>query len=182
MDVTRRQADGTLAELLGAGALASDVQLRTFGLRRAAERSLPILSQDMRNALSAYADGVNAYVARNPLPAEYTALEITTFRSWAPVDSLVHRQADRLRPVLRAHRSGSHHAPGAVPGRRCRARLQRRGAVLRRRQSSRTLRQCRHRAGCDALELERSARSPTWSRTPPQPATASRVWQLPRPP
>ena len=89
MDVSRRTADGTLAELLGAGALASDVQLRTFGLRRAAERSLPILSQGMRNALSVYADGVNDYVARNPLPAEYTALEITTFRNWTPVDSLV---------------------------------------------------------------------------------------------
>jgi penicillin amidase len=36
MDVTRRQAEGTLAELLGSGALPSDVQLRTFGLRRAA--------------------------------------------------------------------------------------------------------------------------------------------------
>ena len=69
MDTMRRQADGTLAELLGAGALASDVQLRTFGLRRAAERSLPILSQSVRDALSAYADGVNAYAARNPLPA-----------------------------------------------------------------------------------------------------------------
>ena len=40
-----------------------------------------------------------------------------TFRPWAPVDSLSHHQADRLRPVLRAHRSGSHHAPGAIPGR-----------------------------------------------------------------
>ena len=88
MDVMRRQADGTLAELLGSVALASDVQLRTFGLRRAAARSLPILSQGARRALSAYADGVNAYVARNPLPAEYTALEIKTFRSWTPVDSL----------------------------------------------------------------------------------------------
>jgi penicillin amidase len=88
MDATRRQADGTLAELLGTAALASDVQLRTFGLRRAAERSLPTLSQDVRNALSAYADGVNAYVARNPLPPEYSALEITTFRPWTPVDSL----------------------------------------------------------------------------------------------
>jgi penicillin amidase len=89
MDVMRRQADGTLAELLGPGALASDVMLRTVGLRRAAERSLPILSQDVRNALSAYADGVNAQVAHNPLPAEYTALEITTFRPWTPVDSVV---------------------------------------------------------------------------------------------
>jgi penicillin amidase len=88
MDFTRRQADGTLAELLGAGALASDVQLRTFGLRRAAERSLAILSQDVRDALSAYADGVNDYVARNPLPPEYATLEITTFRPWAPADSL----------------------------------------------------------------------------------------------
>jgi penicillin amidase len=88
MDVIRRQAEGTLAELLGAGALPSDVQLRTFGLRRAAERSLPILSEDVRRALSAYADGVNAYVAGHPLPPEYGALEITTFRPWAPVDSL----------------------------------------------------------------------------------------------
>jgi penicillin amidase len=88
MDVTRRQAEGTLSELLGAGALASDVQLRTFGLRRAAERSLPILAENVRHALSAYADGVNDYVARNQLPPEYAALEITTFRPWAPVDSL----------------------------------------------------------------------------------------------
>jgi penicillin amidase len=88
MDVTRRQAEGTLAELLGAGALPGDVQLRTFGLRRAAERSLPILSRQVRDALGAYADGVNDYVARHSLPPEYAALEITTFRPWAPVDSL----------------------------------------------------------------------------------------------
>src|SRR5262245_14909120 len=31
MDVTRRRASGTLAELIGGSALASDVQLRTFG-------------------------------------------------------------------------------------------------------------------------------------------------------
>jgi penicillin amidase len=88
MDVTRRQADGTLAELLGAGALPSDVQLRTFGLRRAAERSLPILAQDVRDALDAYAAGVNDYVARHPLPPEYAAIEVTAFRRWAPADSL----------------------------------------------------------------------------------------------
>jgi penicillin amidase len=88
MDFTRRTADGTLAELLGAGALPSDVQLRTFGLRRAAERSLSILSRQVRDALDAYADGVNDYVARHSLPPEYAALEITTFRPWAPADSL----------------------------------------------------------------------------------------------
>ena len=44
MDLSRRQASGTLAELLGSAALGSDVELRTIGLRRAAERSLPLLS------------------------------------------------------------------------------------------------------------------------------------------
>ena len=40
IDVLRRQSSGTLAELLGSGALPSDIELRTVGLRRAAERSL----------------------------------------------------------------------------------------------------------------------------------------------
>src|SRR5262245_19126642 len=37
MDTLRRTASGTLAELVGSAALASDIQLRTIGLRRAAE-------------------------------------------------------------------------------------------------------------------------------------------------
>ena len=44
MDVTRRRASGTLAELLGPSALPGDVQMRTLGLRRAAERTAPLLS------------------------------------------------------------------------------------------------------------------------------------------
>src|SRR5512139_3979480 len=36
MDYNRRLASGTLAELLGPAALASDVELRTIGIRRAA--------------------------------------------------------------------------------------------------------------------------------------------------
>ena len=51
MDVSRRQGSGTLAELLGAPALASDVQLRTFGLRRAAVLSLAALSSETRAGL-----------------------------------------------------------------------------------------------------------------------------------
>ena len=39
MDYNRRLASGTLAELVGTAALGSDVQLRTIGLRRAAQRS-----------------------------------------------------------------------------------------------------------------------------------------------
>lgn len=88
MDEYRRTASGTLAELLGAGALASDVQFRTLGLRRAAERSLAALSPEARAALDAYARGVNAYVARHPLPVQYGALELTRFAPWTPLDSV----------------------------------------------------------------------------------------------
>jgi penicillin G amidase len=87
MDLIRRQASGTLAEMLGPGALASDVELRTLGLRRGAEASLAVLSQPVRDALAAYADGVNTFVARHPLPPEYGALELTTVAPWAPLDS-----------------------------------------------------------------------------------------------
>jgi penicillin G amidase len=89
MDVTRRQASGTLAELLGADALPSDVEARTIGLRRAAERGLPVQSAEGRAALDAYAAGVNAWIGRNPPPAQYAALQLTRIEPWTPVDSLV---------------------------------------------------------------------------------------------
>ncbi len=88
MDVTRRQASGTLAELLGKAALPSDVQARTIGLRRAAERSWAAAPPDLRATLTAYADGVNAYVTSHPLPPEYAALGLTSFQPWTPVDTL----------------------------------------------------------------------------------------------
>ncbi|HJV96757.1 MAG TPA: penicillin acylase family protein, partial [Albitalea sp.] len=88
MDQNRRLASGTLAELLGPGALASDVQLRTLGLRRAAERSWAALLPATRAALSAYVRGVNAWLARNPLPPEYGALELTRVPAWTEVDSV----------------------------------------------------------------------------------------------
>ncbi len=88
MDVRRRQAGGTLAELLGPAALPTDVQLRTIGLHRAAERSLPVLSEAAREVLGAYAEGVNAWVGSHPLPPEYGALHVTRFRPWTPVDSV----------------------------------------------------------------------------------------------
>ena len=89
MDEFRRTASGTLAELLGPGALASDVQFRTLGLRRAAEKSLAALSPEARAALAAYARGVNAYAARHALPVQYAALELTRFTPWTPLDSVV---------------------------------------------------------------------------------------------
>lgn len=89
MDLTRRQPSGTLAEVLGPDALPSDVQLRTIGLRRSAQRSLANVSDQAKADLTAYSEGVNAWLAANPLPLEYTVLEITSVEPWTPVDSLV---------------------------------------------------------------------------------------------
>lgn len=89
MDTTRRQVSGTLAELLGPAALASDVQLRTLGLRRAAEATWNEMSAESRGYLKAYADGVNFWLANNALPPEYTAIEITRAEPWSPLDSIV---------------------------------------------------------------------------------------------
>jgi penicillin amidase len=88
MDVNRREPSGTLAELLGKAALSSDVQARTIGLRRAAERTWAAAPADLKTALQAYADGVNAYTASHPLPPEYAALNLDAVAPWTPVDSL----------------------------------------------------------------------------------------------
>jgi len=99
MDLNRRQPSGTLAEVLGEGALSSDVELRTIGLRRAAQRSLAAIeaaaangdevSQGSLNALNAYAKGVNAFLSEGqPLPPEYQALGIQAVEPWTPLDSL----------------------------------------------------------------------------------------------
>src|SRR6266404_5718682 len=88
MDVSRRQPSGTLAELLGKAALPGDAAARTIGLRRAAERTWAVAPPDLRATLTAYADGVNAYVAAHLLPVEYGALHLTSAAPWTPVDSL----------------------------------------------------------------------------------------------
>jgi Penicillin amidase len=89
MDVNRRRASGTLAELLGPAALAGDIELRTIGIRRAAERSLAVVSAESRRALEAYARGVNAYVASGAaLPPEYAALELRRFKPWTALDGM----------------------------------------------------------------------------------------------
>ncbi len=88
MDLTRRSVSGSLAELVGSSQLASDVQARTLGLRRGAVKTWAQMSDDSRGWLRAYADGVNYWLASNPLPPEYGALQLTHADPWTPVDSL----------------------------------------------------------------------------------------------
>ncbi len=97
MDVSRRTGHGTLATLLGQGALSSDVELRTIGLRRAAERSLAAYSPRVISALEAYVAGVNYFVFESgaALPPEYGVIGFDVndpagaFPRWELVDTLV---------------------------------------------------------------------------------------------
>ena len=89
MDMNRHLGRGALAEMLGEAALPTDVQLRTIGLHRAAERSLHVLSSRMLAALQAYADGVNASLQTLTLPPEYGALGLTRIDPWTPLDSVI---------------------------------------------------------------------------------------------
>jgi len=89
MDRDRKGAAGRAAELLGEAALSSDVQLRTMGLGRAATKTWSALDAETRGWLQAYANGVNTYLTNNPLPPEYTVLEITKVDPWTPLDSVL---------------------------------------------------------------------------------------------
>lgn len=88
MEMNRRIAAGRLSEVVGKGGLETDRFLRTLGIRRAAEANLKALDAETRAMLDAYAAGVNAYLARNPvLPIEFW-LTGTRPEPWQPVDSV----------------------------------------------------------------------------------------------
>jgi penicillin amidase len=94
MDLMRRQANGTLAQILGPSALASDEFELDIGLRRDAQRDWAQLPSDSpaRAALVDYAAGVNSALAGmegdHTLPMYFTVLGYHPAR-WTPVDSLL---------------------------------------------------------------------------------------------
>ena len=89
METHRRIGAGRLAEAFGEGALETDRFLRALGVRRTAAAQWLRLPEESRQALQAYADGVNA-VLRGQLaarPPEFIILGIQP-EPWDPVDSL----------------------------------------------------------------------------------------------
>ncbi|MFD1017929.1 penicillin acylase family protein [Thalassobacillus hwangdonensis] len=91
MELARRQASGTLSEVVGEATVEQDKYFRTLGLRRAAEKSLSIYSDEAVEVLEAYAEGVNTYIeqteAENRWPPEFLLMGIKP-EPWTPVDSL----------------------------------------------------------------------------------------------
>ncbi len=89
MEMQRRIGAGRLSEIFGEKTLETDEFLRTAGFYRAAEAAWPALSPETQDALQAYTDGVNAYLASGrQLPPEFTILGVRP-EPWRPTDSLV---------------------------------------------------------------------------------------------
>ncbi|HEX5018106.1 MAG TPA: penicillin acylase family protein, partial [Actinomycetes bacterium] len=95
MDVRRHITAGRLSEMFGETQVETDEFVRTLGWRRIAEEEVGLLSPPTRDALQAYADGVNAYLEdRSPTQAslEYAALAVSArdyeIEQWTPADSV----------------------------------------------------------------------------------------------
>ncbi|MEO6834898.1 MAG: penicillin acylase family protein [Candidatus Tumulicola sp.] len=87
MELTRRYALGTLAEVLGPRALRMDQEQRYFDVRDIAERQWRSMGAGERAVLTAFSGGVNAAMRQQPLPVEFRLL-LYRPRPWRPQDSL----------------------------------------------------------------------------------------------
>jgi penicillin amidase len=89
MDLSRRLAEGELSEVFGERTLRLDLENRTLGFRQVSQRALAELSPEARAPLTAYANGVNAFIAshRDRLPIEFLLLNYQP-RPWGESDSL----------------------------------------------------------------------------------------------
>ena len=70
MDVRRHITAGRLSEMFGDAQVETDTFVRTLGWRDVAEAELELLTPETLDALQAYADGVNAYLAERRHPGE----------------------------------------------------------------------------------------------------------------
>lgn len=87
MELTRRYALGTLAEVLGPRALPIDREQRYYDVRDVAQRQWRAMGPRERAALEAFSAGVNAAIVQQPLPVEFRLL-LYRPRPWTPQDSL----------------------------------------------------------------------------------------------
>jgi penicillin amidase len=87
MDLLRRFVLGELAEVFGARALSADEAQRGVPVRTVVQAQWQRLGPRSREILGAFSDGVNAAMAREPLPVEFRIL-LYRPRAWTPEDSL----------------------------------------------------------------------------------------------
>jgi len=86
LEYDRRRAYGRWAEVAGRGAVGFDVFARRCGLGAAARREFEALGPEAQETLTAFAAGVNAYLATDaPLPPDLRVAEVTP-EPWSPWD------------------------------------------------------------------------------------------------
>jgi len=90
MELFRRVGQGRLSEIFGSGTLPADRYLRTLGLYRLADQSIPHFKPETQDILNAYAAGVNSFLTSrtSPLPPEFQFL-FHTPEPWRAEDSVV---------------------------------------------------------------------------------------------
>lgn len=87
MDFRRHVTAGRVSELFGASSLGTDRFIRTLGWRRVAEQEVPLLAEDTRTMLDAYAAGVNAWTSGrrgSALSLEHSLLLVTGAGGYRP--------------------------------------------------------------------------------------------------
>lgn len=89
LDYLRRRARGELSEVLGRDGLELDRMARTVGLPTFVDAEWDALPGDCRDRITAYSEGVNAYIAEcgDRLPIEFDLLDYRP-APWRPGDCL----------------------------------------------------------------------------------------------
>jgi len=98
MDLLRHYVAGRLAEWIGAPAIASDREHRFYNVAAVTEDVYRRAGAHERMVVDAFADGINAAAASEPLPPEYRALFVR-FEPWRPQDAYVVGMATALELV-----------------------------------------------------------------------------------
>jgi penicillin amidase len=124
MELRRRISSGRLAEVFGPGSLRRDIFSRTLGFQRGLDREWDTYDEDTRTTISAYAAGVNAFIAGNldRLPLEFQLVGFEP-QPWTHMDVLTRAVAYNQggiwpRKILRARlvaRLGAERARELMP-------------------------------------------------------------------
>lgn len=90
MDMARRVGAGRLSEVFGAETVPFDKMFRILGLQQVCVRIEQAMTDDSRNRLAWYADGVNAFITahKGKYPVEFDMLNYEP-EPWRPVHSIM---------------------------------------------------------------------------------------------
>ena len=89
MDLIRRATQGRLSEIFGKDLVKTDLMLRSLQISQKSDRVYQSATPELKNALEAFADGINQYIKQNSnkLPIEFKILGYKP-DEWTPQNSL----------------------------------------------------------------------------------------------